>query len=379
VRRMFGTRGLGHALLLAVVVSTAAGAAERGQPEIVGGSVAEDGAWPWQVALVKAKTKDNYDAFYCGGSLINQQWVLTAAHCVVDDHGRVETAGNIEVLVGTNDLKSGGQRVAVARVVANRDYDPKTVVNDVALLELEEPVAIETIDVVSSEEQEDRVAPAGTDAVVTGWGRTSVKPTVFPRRLMQAEITTATLATCRKAHPGETVNGTMICAGVPSGRPDSCNGDSGGPLVVEARAGDYVLLGAVSWGNATCDSWGVYTRLPIYGDWIANKIDGDGARPSVPPALLRPVAGTVGGAPTFVWNAVARATEYRLVVRMASGRAVEKSLRAAETGCGRGLGTCRYEFTAAIPDGRVVWQVRAVNKAGPGPFSDPEDFRHADE
>ena len=378
MRRMLGIRGLGHALLLAVAVSSAAGAAER-RPEIVGGSVAEDGAWPWQVALVKAKTKDNYDAFYCGGSLINQQWVLTAAHCVVDDHGRVETAGNIEVLVGTNDLRRGGKRVAVARVIANRDYDPKTVVNDLALLELEEPVAIEAIDVVSSEDQEDRVAPPGTDAVVTGWGRTSVKPTVFPRRLMQAEITTATLATCRKAHPRETVNGTMICAGVPSGRPDSCNGDSGGPLVVEARAGDYVLLGAVSWGNATCDGWGVYTRLPIYGDWIADKIDGDGARPSVPPALLQPVAGKVAGEPTFVWNAVARATEYRLVVRLESGRAVEKTVRAAEAGCGRGLGTCRYTYEAAIPDGRVVWQVRAVNKAGPGPFSEPEDFRHADE
>lgn len=375
------SHGLGRALLLSalLVAPAVAGAAERTAtpPPIVGGTVAEDGAWPWQVALVEADEKNNYKAFYCGGSLINQQWVLTAAHCVVDDDGRVTAPAKVAILVGTNNLLEGGARVAVERVAARNDYDGEKITNDLALLKLAEPVPLWTIDVIATREQEAQQAPPGTPAVVTGWGRTSVDPVVLPTRLMQAEIETAALAACRKAHPGSFLNDTMLCAGVPSGRPDSCNGDSGGPLVVERDNGEYLLLGAVSWGNRSCDSWGLYARLPIYGEWIEKIVEGDGGRPETAPTPLEPIARSVSGTPAFVWNAVAGATEYRLQLRLASGRTVEEKVEARNAGCARGLGTCTANYTAAIPEGRVTWQVRAVNKRGAGPLSDAAGFRYA--
>jgi len=375
----FAARSLGCALFVSgsLVGIAVAGATDRASPPpIVGGTVAADGAWPWQVGILQANKQDNYEAIFCGGSLVNQEWVLTAAHCVVDDDGRVTTPKEIEILVGTNDLRKGGSRVAVSRVIARSDYNPNTVSNDLALVKLAQPVALQTIDVVASLDQEKRLAPVGTDAVVTGWGRTSVSPVKFPYQLMQAQIATASLATCRKAHPGQVVNDTMLCAGVPSGKPDSCNGDSGGPLVVDGRGGEYVLLGAVSWGNRTCDSWGVYTHLATYGDWISEKIGGDGARPAVAPTLLDPVDGTVRGTPTFVWNAVAGATDYRVLVRLPNGRAAEENVSAADAGCPNQLGTCKLEYAAAITTGQVEWQARAVNKAGLGPQSDAESFRY---
>ena len=277
---------------------------------VFGGQQAEEGEYPFQVALLRtdALTDDpdsQFMAEFCGGSLIAPNFVLTAAHCVTD-YGDVVPAESITVLTGTTDLMKG-KRSQVVAVHVNEDYDDWTLDHDIALLELAAPVTdIEPVAL-------DFDAAAVGSATVIGWGLTEsgeypryllesqleVVPnaecntgikTIYSRALKQAVVdvgaqygigTTAAEAAGDELAKSiaDPLTERMLCAGIKAGGRDSCYGDSGGPLVATVD-GKPLQLGIVSWGEGPADAevkcghenvYGVYSRVAAFKDWISSR------------------------------------------------------------------------------------------------------------
>ena len=254
------------ALLLAAIVPAHAG--DAAAPQIVGGEKAAPGEFPWQVALLDSAVASNFHAQYCGGALIGDRWVVTAAHCVFDR--RVELPSRVDILVGTVSLTSGGVRVGVDTIVVHPRYNERTSENDIALLRLVVPVGAPPLPVVTRA-RETALAAAGTLATAIGWGDTLVKGARFPVDLRKVQVPIVTNRVCNgpRAYAGD-VAAKMVCAGFAAGGKDSCQGDSGGPLVVADGVGGFALAGVTSWGArcAAPNKYGVYTRVARFAAWI---------------------------------------------------------------------------------------------------------------
>ncbi len=241
------------------------------QPEVVGGHIAKPGRWPFMVSLVDKQTPTNRDAHSCGGSLVSKRDVLTAAHCAFPDD-----AGNLQVLIGTQDFASGGRRVNVTRVTQHPSYGTAGADSDVSVLRLAEDVTdIEPVALVTTVAQEDQYAPVDGMSYGMGWGETEVKPHA-PRRLHDVKVPIVDRDVCNApdAYNGD-IDSTMICAGYPQGGKDTCQGDSGGPLVVRDAGQKWRLqVGVVSWGWGCAEPnyYGVYSRLATLGAWVKEQI-----------------------------------------------------------------------------------------------------------
>ena len=238
---------------------------------IVGGVPAQPGAWPWQVLL---SITTNQGTFMCGGSLVSDQWVLTAAHCIEDAGNNTVSPTTVTVRAGSLQKDSGGVVVGVSRIIKHHAYEPATFDNDIALLRLSSPLPLSsTINVVDplSASQESQLAATNTLATVTGWGTTSPGGNTSAS-LLQAQVPLLTSSDCTtlSAYSSSQLSNNMICAGYMQGGKDACQGDSGGPLVVSNGQGGHVLAGIVSWGQscAAPDYPGVYTRVANYQPWL---------------------------------------------------------------------------------------------------------------
>ena len=246
----------------------------RTMARIVGGQAVSHADFPWQVSVVSQ--------YICGGSLVADRWVLTAAHCVDE---RV-AAEDIIVRAGSSRLFSGGVTSTVARVVVYPGYSGDSHRHDIALLELSKPLRGPGIATIPFASNDALLAAPGTCAMVSGWG--SVDP-VDARagraagRATEDDLLRAVdapivgLNECNVAYGGRVVE-SQLCAGYQEGGKDSCQGDSGGPLVVEGRLDRRrELVGVVSHGKGCASEggyFGVYTRVASYADWIREVLRG---------------------------------------------------------------------------------------------------------
>ena len=223
---------------------------ERGGQRIVGGTEAAVGAWPWAAAMTFGTGSGFFQ--YCGGALISQEWVLTAAHCEVE-------VGDTVILGRHNLETSAGEEIRVDRVLTHRDYDPVMNDNDISLVHLERASGQAMIALGAE-------APLpGEPVTVIGWGLTSEGGSASDV-LRQVSVAVVSQNECSEAYA---LTENMICAGLPEGGKDSCQGDSGGPLM--ALAGEtWAHVGIVSFGEgcARPGKPGVYTRTSNYLGWV---------------------------------------------------------------------------------------------------------------
>lgn len=287
-------------------------------PRIIGGTAVTDAAAdydaiPWQVAVIEWDGVSDQFGFFCGGSIIADRWVLTAAHCA-------EFAGNNYIVAGTNNRVDWreAQVKAVARWHIHPGYDTAVGAqfdNDIALLELTEAI---DFDVCGSRcaiiervtpDNESAVVSIGAEALVSGWGDMDKTTAVrdIPLILQYAEIN---IAECL---PVDTITNNMICA-YAEGK-DTCIGDSGGPLAVDNGNGlnTKLLAGVTSFGFedreagiecALPDYPAVYTRVANYDGWIEAVMAGtccDEPEPETEPTTTSTKSSKSGGGALEWW------------------------------------------------------------------------------
>ncbi|XP_030591273.1 transmembrane protease serine 9-like [Archocentrus centrarchus] len=233
---------------------------------IVGGQAAPPGSWPWQVSL------QDSDGHFCGGSLINNQWVLCAAHCF-----KSITASDVTVYLGLQSLQ-GYNRNEVSRtvtqIIKHPNYNSVTSDNDIALLKLSSPVNFTPYIAPVCLAASGSTFYSGTNTWVTGWGDTGSGVSLpSPQNLMEVEVPIVGNRKCNCNYGVISITDNMVCAGLSVGGKDSCQGDSGGPLVIKQNS-RWIQAGIVSFGEgcASPNFPGVYTRVSWYQTWINSQI-----------------------------------------------------------------------------------------------------------
>ncbi|KAG8130265.1 hypothetical protein E2320_017009 [Naja naja] len=220
---------------------------EDDDDKIVGGYTCQRNAVPYQVSL-------NSGYHFCGGSLINQQWVVSAAHCYKSlrldialynkYNAATLTFSRMSVLLGEHNIveAEGSEQVQKpAAIIVHPDYNSWLLDNDIMLINLEYPVTIDAS--VSPIALSNGCPDVGTNCLISGWGNTLSN--------------------------GGQITPNMVCVGYLEGGKDSCQGDSGGPVVCNGK-----LQGIVSWGIgcALPGYPGVYTKVCQYIGWIDKTI-----------------------------------------------------------------------------------------------------------
>ncbi|XP_078382415.1 trypsin-like [Oculina patagonica] len=238
------------------------GVSRLGHSRVIGGNDASPGAWPWQVGLHNRR-----GGFFCGGTLITPEWVVTAAHCIsslspsyyvlrLGDHNR-------------NSNEGTEQNIPASRVIKHPSYGSGgRLNNDIALIKLSRAAIINDRVSPACLPEANYIVPHWSNCYITGWGKIKHPGSTYPI-LQQAKIYALSESDCKSKYKGVTKQ--MLCAGDLDNGRGGCHGDSGGPFVCKGSNGLWFLQGAVSFGRGDCDAYRAYTvfaRVSMFRGWI---------------------------------------------------------------------------------------------------------------
>jgi len=239
-------------VLLSVGAALASPAVRKEFPVlIVGGTVATRGEFPWIVQIRRGGQ-------YCAGSIVNPNWIVTAAHCAqASIAGYSLVAGEHNL----NQVEGSEQTRTVDQIIVHPDYNSNTLYGDIALMRVSSPFTYGTYVQPANLSSSD---PTG-DVIVAGWGAL-FEGGVSPSVLMKVTVPMVTRSSCQSSYGSNAILPGMICAG--TGGKDSCQGDSGGPLMQNSE-----LFGIVSWGRGCARPGypGVYTGVSYFRNWITDN------------------------------------------------------------------------------------------------------------
>ncbi|XP_015585584.1 trypsin-1-like [Cephus cinctus] len=241
------------ALSVFAIFATAHVLAGAVPPRIVGGQDTTIDKKPFQVSVLLSGRHN------CGGSIINDYWILTAAHCIQRD------VSVYTVRIGSSMRTSGGIIHEVDSVVVHERYtSPSRYSNDIGLIKLRHPIEFSAVAQPIRLPEQDELLEDDTMTEISGWGTLTFWGST-PEQLQMAVVPKISMERCQGMYDPSSLSEDMLCAGYPDGGVDACQGDSGGPLVAYEK-----VYGIVSWGSgcAWAGSPGVYSRVSSNRDWI---------------------------------------------------------------------------------------------------------------
>lgn len=241
------------------------GAPPRGaSTQIVGGTTAPAGAYPSQAGLIRRGWSTSSGQF-CGGTVIDRSWILTAAHCVNDpESGWFPSPSQVDVLVGSQSLTGGGTRIPAVEFRVHPGWNRSLIRNDVALIRLDRPVPDGT--------PLQPIAPtgpapaAGTIETAAGWGDQADQAGNYPTQLRHVDLYAQSPSGCKSyfdtLFQASYFDTTSQICGWASGK-GTCQGDSGGPVYAGG-----IQVGIVSWGVVCGQDPSVFARVSTFSTWI---------------------------------------------------------------------------------------------------------------
>ncbi|USP77425.1 hypothetical protein yc1106_04699 [Curvularia clavata] len=241
---------LAVALPALVVAAPAPQWEDAPEESIVGGTSAAAGEFPF-IASMQVGGRH-----ICGGTIINRNTIVTAAHCSVSSV--IGSVSNLRVRLGSLSTTSGGTTSAISAVYVHPSYNPDSQDFDIAIWKLSTPISAGGNIAYASLAASGSDPASGSTVTVAGWGATREGGSASSS-LLKVSVPVVARSTCQSQYSSETISTNMVCAGQTSGGKDSCQGDSGGPLVDASKT----LVGVVSWGYgcARPNLPGVYSRV----------------------------------------------------------------------------------------------------------------------
>lgn len=243
--------------LVIFIIAVVGGDGVESRKRIVGGIEAEPGRFKYMTALVEGSEH------FCGGVLIEESWVLTAAHC---------RGYGTHVMIGRTDLGSNVElyeRIRIEHEVVHPRYNSNTNEHDILLVKLDRPSRIPPV----RYDDGSNLLMNGLEVTVMGWGTTCYGGPQSSK-LLEVQVDLLDHNTCNRQYSGS-ITQDMICA-MRQGK-DACQGDSGGPLIIKGgNTANDILVGVVSWGNGCAEPnyAGVYSRVSAHYDWISLTTSG---------------------------------------------------------------------------------------------------------
>ncbi|CAF3910282.1 unnamed protein product [Rotaria sp. Silwood1] len=232
--------------------------------KVVGGNPSVRGDWPWSCSMRRPTSH------VCGGSLINGQWIITAAHCVSTSLAASSYKWHCGLHERTT-FDEWSREYTSIKYVVHSGYNSRNISNDIALFQISNTDINFDNYVLPACFPDKDATYENQISVGAGWG-TLYSGGSLATVHMEVEMPVLTDDECKAKYETDMIDpARQVCAGRHGEGKDTCQGDSGGPLVVQHPNGRWYLIGLTSWGFG-CGNGGVYTRTSYFRDWVLQYV-----------------------------------------------------------------------------------------------------------